>query len=904
MATSTLVESASPIASRRPTRLRRAPKSHLPFRVHTAPALLAAICFTLGILAAHFTRFMPGLLFAAFSGSFVVAAIAIRCAPRLAWPAAILLYAILGAFCSSAAPGVDPQTQLAMLADGTPRLVEGEIVRLGPLRTVASASPFSSKIREERSRQIDLRLSSVSDTVFPQSPQRVVRIAVYAPLEGVFPELSCGERLRSNLALHKEERFLDPGVWDTSEYLHTQGIGALASVQAQQLTKLAFSGKLDLRCLLHSIEQQASAKLMSFAEYPQNKNLPAWFRIGSEDASMLAAMITADRTYLRHSLRAGFERTGSFHLLVVSGLHLAIFSTVIFALARRLHLSPPLASLLTILVSSGYALFTGFGHPVQRALGMVTIYLVGRLIWRDRSAFNAIGLIALLLLAADPASLFDSGMQMTLLSVIAIAGVAAPVIEKTFGPYLHAMRNLQVIRIDPSLPPHIAQFRVSLRMMAQHLRPLTGMFFAWKVFPWAMKLLLRIAELLVVSVTIEFFMMLPMAVYFHRITLLALPVNLLVVPFLGLLLPCALLTFATVILIPVIAFIPAAATAALLHCMTRVVSTFAALRGADLRIPMPGPGTVAIWIALCAGAICLVRFRRFGIASAASALAVAASLIVLPHPIQRRANQLEVTAIDVGQGDSLLAITPEGKTLLIDSGGLVGASPDSNFNVGEDVVSPVLWSRGIRRLDAVAITHAHADHIGGMAAVLRNFRPHELWIGKNPGVPPYQQILKIADETGTRTETHIAGDEFQFGGASVHVLAPSADYHPGPAPSNNDSLVLRVAYGKTSALLEGDAEAPSEMRMVLGGGLHSDLLKVGHHGSITSTMPAFLAAVSPSYSVISVGRRNFYGHPRREVLGRLQSAHIKTFLTDMTGLTSFYLDGDRVTAMPWAATVH
>jgi competence protein ComEC len=276
----------------------------------------------------------------------------------------------------------------------------------------------------------------------------------------------------------------------------------------------------------------------------------------------------------------------------------------------------------------------------------------------------------------------------------------------------------------------------------------------------------------------------------------------------------------------------------------------------------------------------------------------AATVVVLPRAIDHPHNALLVEAIDVGQGDSLLVITPDGKTLLVDGGGIGGAPGKTarNFDVGEEVVSPVLWSRGIRHLDVVALTHAHSDHMGGLPAILRSFRPNELWVGNNPSSEPYVALLNEAQDLGVQVRPMRAGDGRALGAADVKVLAPLLNYIPGPEPGNNDSLVLRVGYGATAVLLEGDAESPIEREMLREDGLESTLLKVGHHGSATSTQPGFLSHVSPRFAIISCGLHNHYGHPRAEVLQALQSSHIRTFSTDVNGATCFALDGTSVSA--------
>jgi competence protein ComEC len=281
-------------------------------------------------------------------------------------------------------------------------------------------------------------------------------------------------------------------------------------------------------------------------------------------------------------------------------------------------------------------------------------------------------------------------------------------------------------------------------------------------------------------------------------------------------------------------------------------------------------------------------------------LAGALAIAVYPFASHWSQGKLEVTILDVGQGDSVFVVSPGGKTLLVDGGGrfagFSGQENDSGPDPGEEAVSTYLWSRGFQKLDVVALTHAHQDHIGGLPAILDNFRVRLLWIGREVNSPALKHLEELARQKKIPIVHQARGSKLSWDGVEGEFLWPEAS--AGELSSNaqnNDSLVLRLRYGNRAVLLPGDAEKQAENEMLAGNSaevMRADVLKTGHHGSKNSTTPEFLAAVHPHVAVISAGEENPYGHPNRELLERLEQAGVRILRTDREGAVHVFTDGN------------
>ena len=572
-------------------------------------------------------------------------------------------------------------------------------------------------------------------------------------------------------------------------------------------------------------------------------------RLGDADAAALVGALAAGlRSELGPEWEDRFARSGLAHVLSVSGLHVAALALALAAvLAALLRASPALvrrmdprrpAALAALPLVWGYVVFTGNQPPAVRSALMLGVVLAGRVLQRPADALNALALAAGVLLVADPASVRDLSLQLSFSAVLALVLLA---------PRLRAW-----VPVPPPDPHRSGRWR---RVLEQLREALLGVCTAS-------------AAVTLGSIPL-------VATAFHRISLVGWAVNVLALPVASVLTLTSAAAGGLFCLSPALAAAPLLVAGGAARALLALVRAGAAVPAGVLTTPsFSWPAALAFGLGLLGVAL---GVRRAGW------VAIVAMLAVLARPLLEPRPPLELTVLPVGHGDSIL-VSSGGAHLLVDGGGVPGG-----IDPGARVVLPYLRERGIRRLEAVALSHPHPDHALGLLTVLREVPVDRLWLPADVERGPLVDAV-LAAAGPARVEWLAAGEVRPLGVATVRILAPRREAS-GLRSVNDRSLVLHLSAGGRSALLPGDAGAAEEAQLPP---LESTVVKVPHHGSRTSSSPGLVAASQAWVALFSDGRANRFGLPAPEVVDRWRSSGAEVLRTDVDGAIRVALEPDGV----------
>ena len=868
------------------------------------PMAAVALALTLGIALSRawkiysFTGIAAGVFILLAASGFALC----RNRLTLAWTAAITAIICCGMLLGFARRDSFPDNDIRSLLNNDlfpldePLAFDGCVAEESELRETDSVATIEFRGIQQQGRWIAARGKGI--------------LSVNLPAEGISenqaPALMSGDRVRGWAVWRRPRNYENPGSEDRVARLARRGIfvtGRSKSFQLLEILPGDCAGRIDR--FANAVRGRVRESLDVIKPEP-----PGGGNANGQRRAILASLVIGDYSGLSPETRETFQNAGTFHVLVVSGLHVAWIAGTLFFIFRRLFIPERACLVLTALAVYAYAYVVGSQASITRSLWVFILFSVGRLLFRRAGAMNILFTAALILLTWNPDWLMETGFQLSFLSVAAIILTASPAIEGLLRPLFDQLRNCgsdtrvftlcgrkhrigRLIRTRSELFAEAATDRFCPRA-------LSGIHWLFRMAGGAA---FAMAGTIIVSASVQLWIEPLLAHYFNRLSWAGPLANIVVVPLASITLAVGI---AGAVMLPAGFENVVNLAGSCAGLLSGAAQVFSRIPGAWQRCPSL-PGTCVLAGILLFFLFGLFRLRRqwtpcvytgILLACAACGIAPLPEFFRSGNTSWAKADQvLKLTFLDVGQGDAIVMRFPSGLVRTLDAGGLFSFQAEGEramgFDVGEAVVSRYLWHEWANTLDSIAISHTHSDHVGGVPALLRNFmvkRFDYAPVGANHAV--IDKLRGIVKSRKIPENNVTAGIMEQIGDVVIQAIHPPDDF--GRTFENESSLVLRLTYGRFSALLTGDLERSGEVDVLRrANDLDAQLLKVGHHGGRAATSDQFLERTRPRWAVISAGRNNTYGHPSPETLTRLKNHGARTFVTMDCGAVTYETDGER-----------
>jgi competence protein ComEC len=697
--------------------------------------------------------------------------------------------------------------------------------------------------------QIQL-LSEPSQTV---SAKFLIRFQELIPLR-------YGNHLTLTGVLRQPDTQRNPGGFDYRAYLARQGVSGIIYHQG-----LLDTGKQTGLPPLHWIEalrlkteRVIDETYAGFQTFPTNED--------SLHAQLLKAILLGKRSDVPSETLDIFRNSGTFHVLAVSGLHVGLIAMFCYVGLSVFRIPKKALCLLTILAVLIYACLVGFRPSVFRATLMAILYLFATIIDRDADLFNLLAVAALVLLLLNPMQLWDVGFQ---LSFVAVASIVY-FVQKMEKPLRQLWESPESGDVG-------------------HFQKIKNAVVKWLVLSY----LVTFAAQLGTGPLIAF--------HFFR----AYPLGIIVGPFaVGLV---SLIVGVGIVSVCIgFIWLPLAKLLALVnHAIIFIFLKLIGFFGQEwcvLKVVPPTFGLIVVYVTICLG----ITYWRYVYNQRKVASLIGLSVMAIwvwDSAFHEKGRLLEVVTLDVGQGDAAIVRFPDKRTMLID-GGIQRSYYDEKrqreveYDVGERIIEPYLDAHGIRKLDLVVLTHPDIDHGGGLAHILQNYKVKRIL-----GIPDMQLESQTHQRLRSIAKAQSIPYSFPYRGkieltstATLSLLHPidAASTNLMDKDKNDDSLVMKLSYGEVDILFTGDIESKAETRLIASRqDLRSEIIKVPHHGSGTSSSAQFLDVVQPRYAIFSLGQRNRFQFPHADVVARYRKRNCVQLRTDQLGAITLKTDGTR-----------